>query len=103
MSQSSVLTWQALLLQVLQGDSSNVKALFRRAQAHLAQQDFVEAELDIKAALLVGALPSSAYGSSLHAVKEQNKCCMCVISCHALPAAHANTLQIRMAIQPMQL
>ena len=30
-----------------------MKALFRRAQAHLAQQDFVEAELDIRAALLV--------------------------------------------------
>ncbi len=42
-----------LLTQVLETEPSNVKALYRRAQAHLAQQDFVEAELDIRAALLV--------------------------------------------------
>ena len=30
-----------------------MKGLYRRAQAHLAQQDFVEAEMDIKAALQV--------------------------------------------------
>ena len=59
-------------MQVLQADASNVKALFRRAQAHLAQQDFVEAELDIRAALLVGASPSLNCGSSPHTVEEQN-------------------------------
>ena len=59
-----------ILLQVLQADSNNVKALFRRAQAHLAQQDFVEAELDIKAALLVCASPSADHGSSPQTVRE---------------------------------
>ena len=38
-------------VQVLDHDGSNVKALYRRAQAHLALQDVVEAEADIKAAL----------------------------------------------------
>ena len=42
-----------LLLQVLEAEPGNVKALYRRAQGHLAEQDFVEAELDIRAALLV--------------------------------------------------
>lgn len=32
-------------------DSSNVKALYRRAQAWMATADFVEAELDIRAGL----------------------------------------------------
>lgn len=41
------------MLQVLETEPGNVKALYRRAQGHLAQQDFVEAELDIRAALLV--------------------------------------------------
>ena len=41
-----------LLPQVLEADPGNVKALYRRAQGHLAQQDYVEAELDIRAALL---------------------------------------------------
>lgn len=40
-------------LQVLEKDSQNVKALYRRAQAYLARQDLVEAEQDIKAALVV--------------------------------------------------
>ena len=101
--QSRELTWQALLLQVLQADSSNVKALFRRAQAHLALQDFVEAELDIKAALLVGASPSADYGSNSHAVKKRNICRLCIISCDTFPDVHANELQTSMALQPMQL
>ena len=42
-----------LLLQVLETEPGNVKALYRRAQGYLAEQDFVEAELDIRAALLV--------------------------------------------------
>ena len=41
------------LLQVLEAEPGNVKALYRRAQGHLAEQDLVEAELDIRAALLV--------------------------------------------------
>ena len=41
------------MLQVLEAEPGNVKALYRRAQGHLAQQDYVEAELDIRAALLV--------------------------------------------------
>ncbi len=40
-------------LQVLEAEPGNVKALYRRAQGHLAEQDLVEAELDIRAALLV--------------------------------------------------
>ncbi|KAL4857094.1 Peptidyl-prolyl cis-trans isomerase [Chlorella vulgaris] len=37
--------------KVLEGDSGNLKALYRRAQAYLATADFVEAELDIKRGL----------------------------------------------------
>lgn len=37
--------------QVLEVDSSNAKALYRRAQAWMATADFVEAELDIRAGL----------------------------------------------------
>jgi hypothetical protein len=37
--------------QVLEVDSSNAKALYRRAQAWMATGDFVEAELDIRAGL----------------------------------------------------
>ncbi len=55
-----------LLLQVLEAESSNVKALYRRAQGHLAQQDFVEAELDIKAALLVRILIFAAIAPITH-------------------------------------
>ncbi len=40
-------------VQVLGSNPSDVKALYRRAQAHLGQQDFVEAHVDIKAALQV--------------------------------------------------
>ena len=47
------------LLQVLEAEPGNVKALYRRAQGHLAEQDLVEAELDIRAALLVGHSTSS--------------------------------------------
>ncbi|BDA45510.1 Peptidyl-prolyl cis-trans isomerase FKBP62 [Coccomyxa sp. Obi] len=39
--------------KVLNSNPSDVKALYRRAQAHLGQQDFVEALVDIKAALQV--------------------------------------------------
>ncbi|CAL8470896.1 g10438 [Coccomyxa elongata] len=39
--------------KVLGSNPSDVKALYRRAQAHLGQQDFVEAHVDIKAALQV--------------------------------------------------
>ena len=91
-----------ILLQVLQADSSNVKALFRRAQAHLAQQDFVEAELDIRAALLVSASPSSDCGSRPHTVEEQSICHMCMSACDALLATHANTLQLGMALRPVR-
>ena len=38
---------------MLEAEPGNVKALYRRAQGHLAEQDLVEAELDIRAALLV--------------------------------------------------
>ncbi|GAB4815844.1 hypothetical protein N2152v2_002890 [Parachlorella kessleri] len=38
---------------VLEADSSNLKALYRRAQAYLATGDFVEAEMDIKAGLVL--------------------------------------------------
>ncbi len=43
-------------MQVLVSNPSNVKALYRRAQAHLGAQDFVEALVDIKAALQVRVL-----------------------------------------------
>ena len=43
-------------IQVLESDPSNVKALYRRAQAYLGLQDFVEAQVDIKAALQVRPL-----------------------------------------------
>ncbi|KAK9830144.1 hypothetical protein WJX72_009971 [[Myrmecia] bisecta] len=39
--------------KVLESDSSNVKALYRRAQAYLGSQDHIEAECDIKRALEV--------------------------------------------------
>ena len=39
--------------QVLEKNSGNTKALYRRAQAHMAAGDYVEAEVDIKAALQV--------------------------------------------------
>ena len=38
---------------MLDTDPGCVKALYRRAQAHLGAQDFVEAEVDIRAALQV--------------------------------------------------
>lgn len=38
--------------QVLEKDGGNVKALYRRAQARLALGEFVEAETDLKRALL---------------------------------------------------
>ena len=38
--------------QVLDKDGGNVKALYRRAQGHLAVADFVEAEVDLRRALL---------------------------------------------------
>jgi hypothetical protein len=38
---------------VLEKNSGNTKALYRRAQAHMAAGDYVEAEVDIKAALQV--------------------------------------------------
>lgn len=38
--------------KVLQVDPSNIKALYRRAQAYVATQDFLEAEVDVKAGLL---------------------------------------------------
>ena len=41
--------------QVLAADPGCVKGLYRRAQAHLGQQDFVEAEMDIRAALQVSS------------------------------------------------
>lgn len=57
-SQAGWLIEYLLLTQVLEAEPSNVKALFRRAHAHLAQQDFLEAELDIRAALLVRPHPA---------------------------------------------
>eukprot|EP00884_Botryococcus_braunii_P020782 jgi/Botrbrau1/7388/Bobra.0316s0031.2 len=50
--------------KVLEKDSQNVKALYRRAQAYLGRQDFVEAEQDIKAALTLD--PASRDLRSLH-------------------------------------
>ena len=43
------MTW--VMPQVLDKNGSNVKARFRRAQALMGTQDYVEAEEDIKAAL----------------------------------------------------
>ena len=48
-------------LQVLDKSSRNTKALYRRAQAHMAAEDYVEAEVDIKAALQVPSWPDSLY------------------------------------------
>ena len=39
--------------KVIEIDGSNVKALYRRAQAYCETQDFLEAEVDIKAAILL--------------------------------------------------
>eukprot|EP00955_Chlamydomonas_euryale_P003286 35252-Chlamydomonas_euryale.AAC.5 len=39
--------------KVLEADPDNLKALFRRAQGFLGQQDFLEAELDIKRGLCI--------------------------------------------------
>ena len=41
--------------QVLEKSSGQPKALYRRAQAHMGAGDYVEAEVDIKAALQVRA------------------------------------------------
>ena len=41
--------------QVLEKTSGHPKALYRRAQAHMGAGDYVEAEVDIKAALQVPA------------------------------------------------
>ena len=49
----SVLSQSCAGVQVLTADPTSVKGLYRRAQAHLGQQDFVEAEVNIKAALQV--------------------------------------------------
>lgn len=51
---------------MLEAESNNVKALYRRAQGYLAQQDLVEAELDIKAALLVRILIFAAITPVAH-------------------------------------
>jgi hypothetical protein len=50
--------------QVLDSNPSDVKALYRRAQAHLGAQDFVEAHVDIKAALQVFISPFSTFFAS---------------------------------------
>lgn len=42
--------------QVLEAESGNLKALYRRAQAYLASGDFVEAEMDIKQGLMLVGL-----------------------------------------------
>jgi FK506-binding protein 4/5 len=51
-------------LQVLEKDGQNIKALYRRAQAYLKRQDFVEAEQDIKAALALN--PANSELRKLH-------------------------------------
>lgn len=38
------------VFQVLEIDTSNVKALYRRSQAYMGRGDYIEAELDIKKA-----------------------------------------------------
>ena len=38
---------------MLEIDSGNIKALYRRAQAHLGARDFLEAELDVNRALVL--------------------------------------------------
>lgn len=40
------------ICQVLERDGGNLKALYRRAQAYLATGDFLEAEQDIRKALI---------------------------------------------------
>lgn len=47
--------------QVLEKNSGNTKALYRRAQAHMAAGDYVEAEVDIKAALQVPSWAKCIY------------------------------------------
>ena len=39
--------------KVLEIDSGNIKALYRRAQAYLGSLDFLEAELDVQKALVL--------------------------------------------------
>ena len=43
--------WAGFSVQVLEKESQNVKALFRRAQANMGSQDYEEAGVDIKKAL----------------------------------------------------
>lgn len=50
--------------KVLDMDPSNVKALYRRAQARMGLTEFVEAEIDIKAGLL--SEPDNADLQALH-------------------------------------
>ncbi len=51
--------------QVLEKEPSHCKALYRRAQAYLAQSDYIEAEQDIKKALQ--AEPANPGVRALHA------------------------------------
>lgn len=53
--------------QVLEKTSGHPKALYRRAQAHMGAGDYVEAEVDIKAALQVPAWLA------------RPGCCVCVV------------------------
>jgi len=64
-------------------DSSNAKALYRRAQAWMATADFVEAELDIRAGLAqvsycfyMGAPDNLLFISTMHFLVGQNHCLM---------------------------
>ncbi len=72
--------------QVLAADPGCVKGLYRRAQAHLGQQDFVEAELDIRAALQVCILlPCRLYAmrthdNIAHFCKRRSSPCVCSVS-----------------------
>ena len=54
------------MVQVLEKDPSNVKALFRRAQAYAATQDFIEARQDLELAIKADPANRSACGERLH-------------------------------------
>ena len=55
------LCYMSRVMQVLEKDPSNVKGLFRRAQAYMVTQDYIEARQDLDLAIKLD--PSHRYAS----------------------------------------